>query len=369
MFQKDLEYKKNRNLLLKELYFKQSFTLIYITLQNWRWLDLNVYKIYKKDLIDYLTLVHEEAVIYQVFEAEFILVCNDEITGVSLAAKGRKNKNFKVQYLYVPERELPVQDYVKQVYFQTLDNPSKAESILQESIIMSEFKTVFQPILHKDNTISLEALCRWNSKELGVVSPLDFIPLLDKKGLLTHVTKKIIQDSIMLLQQHKEIVYVTINLTASLVENITWLTEYLDEVDFKESKRLAFELTEETIISNQAKDNLQRIRTLGHLLFIDDFGSGYSNFAYLTTVQFDGVKLDRIFIAENVSDEIILHISRLIKALNLKFIVEGVEKKEQLLSLMAITYDSIQGYLISVPLDSKDIKQFLQNTDHLALQP
>ncbi len=354
----------NRNSVLKRINQKTTFTLIYIKVKNSRWLDIQQYKNEILSLEEKLMTYRTDAECFRVFEEEFVLVCDDTSIAQTLIRDLEGYTNLLVHDLFVEDRKLPALNYVRQVYKdQNMANNAVQDHILKHGFKIGEYSTVFQPILHKNKRISFEALSRWNSKELGVVTPNVFIPVLDNEGFLVNLTKKIINETIEQLKQHKDIVYITINLTASLVKDITWLIEHLDKIGFRENKRIAFELTEDSLAGEEIRENLNQIRERGHLLFIDDFGSGYSNFQYLAKFQFDGVKLDRLFIGEQTNKKIIVLLSKFIKALDLKFIIEGVEKYEQLSYLLETKYDAIQGYYVSHPLNKDAIANFINENN------
>ena len=354
-----MDFEKNRKDLLKCISCKSVFSLIYISFKNWRWINIEEYDREIKELEKRLELYNEVTQMYRTFDEEFVLVCNEQSKALEIVQELRNLKNLSIHQLFVNERKLNAVDYVKQIYIKSLNNKELIEYTLNKEFLIDEFKTVFQPILHRTNKYSLEALSRWNSKKLGSVPPNDFIPILDRNGKLADLTKKIINESVELLKCFEELVYITINLPASLVKDITWLTEHLDSIGFQDNERLAFELTEESSIGPEMRENLKSIRSRGHLLFIDDFGSGYANFQYLASFQFDGVKLDRLFVADPINKDVVILISKLVKSLDLKLIIEGVEKIEQINGLLDTKYDAIQGYYISYPLNKKDLTAFL----------
>lgn len=353
-------FESNRKSLLKSINCKNTFTLIYITLKNSRWLDNNLYKKETLSLEKTLKSYQTDAECYRVFEEEFVLICVNSTKAQLLIRELEGVNDLTVQYLFVENRKLPALNYVRQVYKQNIASNAIQEYILNKGFDIDEFSTVFQPILHKNEQLSFEALSRWNSKDLGAVTPNVFIPVLDNEGLLIDLTKKIINETVELLNKYKEIVYITINLTTSLVKDISWLIEHLNKIEFHEHRRIAFELTEESLAGIEIRENLKRIRDRGHLLFIDDFGSGYSNFQYLAKFQFDGVKLDRLFIGDQSNKKVIILLSKFIKALDLKFIIEGVENYEQLSNLLETKYDAIQGYYVSQPLTKDGLANFME---------
>lgn len=354
------QFETNRSLAIESIDSKVSFTLIYVKLKNSRWDDSNQFTKALDTLEKKLNILSCQIEGFRVFEDEFVFIV-EALEAQKIIKELTSNECLQIKSLHVENRQLPALHYLRQVSNQTETMNSVHKNILKYGIDVDEFSTVFQPILHKNNQLSFEALMRWNSKDLGTITPTVFIPILEREGFLVKLTENIIDEAVTLLKKYKQIVYITINLTASLVKDITWLLEHLESIEFGENSRIAFELTEDSLVGIEVRKNLKRIRDRGHLLFIDDFGTGYSNFQYLATFQFDGVKLDRVFIGEQTNKNVIILLSNFIKALDLKFIIEGVERIEQLSFLLETKYDAIQGYYISQPLKQKELDSFISN--------
>jgi len=353
-------YEVNRNSAIASINNKTSFTLIYVKLKDTRWneRDLKIQDgLYFLD--NMLNNQFKSIEWYRVYEDEFVFILDTQETINVMMKELTYNDGFLVRSLIVEDRQLPALHYLRKISKQSEHTNAIQDTIYKNGIDVDEFSTVFQPILHKNNQLSFEALMRWNSKDLGVITPNVFIPILDREGLLINLTKKLINEAVAILIKYRQIVYITINLTASLVKDITWLLEHLKSIGFNENRRIAFELTEESLASIEVRDNLKRIRERGHLLFIDDFGTGYSNFQYLATFNFDGVKLDRVFMGEQTNKKVIVLLSKFIKALDLKFIIEGVERFDQFSFLLETKYDAIQGYYISQPLKQIELDNFI----------
>ncbi len=109
----------------------------------------------------------------------------------------------------------------------------------------------------------------------------------------------------------------------------------------------------------EARANLKIIHDRGHSIFIDDFGTGNSNFQYMTLFPLDGVKLDRLFISGKSNKKVMELLTKFIKAMGLEVIIKGVDNVEQLNSLSKAQYDSIQGYYISKPLTINELTKFI----------
>ncbi len=350
-------FESNRKSVLESIEHKKSFTLVYITIISWHDLDLSkcIDVVRRK-----LTLYQPKVEWYRVFDKEFLLVCHAQSQAHLISQELSNIEYLKIHYLFVQDRQLPALNYVRQVYLQNTTSDELKECSSQK--ITEEFEIVFQPILHHNRQLSFEALSRWRGEEMGSISPGICIPILNIESL-RELTKSIIKKAVDLLSKYKEIVYVSINLSASLLKDITWLIEHLNEMGITNNNRIAFEISEEIIMGKEASENLKMIRDRGHIIFIDGFGSGSGNlnFQYMSLLPLDGVKLDRLFISGKSNKKVMELLTNIIKALDLEVIIEGVDNVEQLNTLSEAEYDSIQGYYISRPLTINELTKFMND--------
>ncbi|MED4887455.1 EAL domain-containing protein [Lysinibacillus fusiformis] len=352
-------FESNRKSVLKSIEHKKSFALVYITIISWHELDLSkcIDVVMRK-----LTLYQPKVEWYRVFDKEYLLVCHAKSQARLISQELSNIEYLKIHYLYVQDRKLPALNYVRQVYLQNTNSDEIKECSSQKGLVTEEFEIVFQPILHHNRQLSFEALSRWRWEEMGSISPGICIPILNIESLI-ELTKNIIKKAVDLLSRYNEIVYVSINLSASLIKDITWLIEHLDEIGITNNNRIAFEITEETIMGIEASENLKIIRDRGHIIFIDGFGSGSgnSNFQYMSLLPLNGVKLDRLFISGKSNKKVMELLTSIIKALDLEVIIEGVDNVEHLNTLSDAQYDSIQGYYISKPLTINELTKFMND--------
>jgi diguanylate cyclase (GGDEF)-like protein len=252
------------------------------------------------------------------------------------------------------------------------------EASLKNAIDNSEFSLVYQPQvrLSDKKIIGVEALLRWENRNLGVIPPNIFIPIAEICGFIEPISNWVIrmvckQIKIWDSKQYFPI-RVAINLSRREIGKIdifdritTIINEY--NIDFR---RIEFEVTESALLENvsHAFKNIKKFRSVGFMVSIDDFGTGYSSLSNLKDMLFDKLKIDRSFtryILIDKGDEAIVKATiALAKSLNLKVIAEGVETDEQLEFLANYGCDEMQGYLYSQPLTAELFeKQFLQNID------
>mgnify|MGYP001951400273 CR=1 FL=1 len=219
----------------------------------------------------------------------------------------------------------------------------------------------------------VEALIRWNSKQLGFVSPELFILIAEQAGIINQVTDWVIDrviHDVCQWQQSDINLQVAINLSVHDVANIDLLPRIIQQLEQAglDKNNLAFEITESDLMKEpeNAIEQLRAFRTYGFNLAIDDFGTGYSSLAYLKNMPVSELKIDKSFILnleQHVDDQnIVQTIISLARRFNLEIVAEGVENEAALRLLHIWGCDWIQGYFISKPMASDQIQLWL--TEH-----
>ncbi|GGA41574.1 sensor domain-containing protein [Psychrobacillus lasiicapitis] len=259
-----------------------------------------------------------------------------------------------------------------QIYNTQIEGLSKTdlrmETLLHKAIDKKEFVLYYQPqydaTTHKIS--GLEALLRWNSKDLGMVSPIDFIPLAEETGMIVPIGEWVIREA---CNQNKEWqrqglppVPVSVNLSlrqfyqTDLVEKIELI---LKETKL-DPKYLELEITETIALQPDiAIRVLNELKSIGVLIAMDDFGTGYSSLNYIRRFPIDHLKIDKAFVQGIQQDEedrsIIATIITLGHNLSMSVIAEGVETEEQAELLKTYNCDMFQGYLFSRPVPAEMI--------------
>lgn len=240
----------------------------------------------------------------------------------------------------------------------------QTETLLRGALDRDEFILHFQPkVSLADGKISgLEALLRWNHPEQGMISPAEFIPILEDTGLIIPVGVWIIRKVCETLKSWEENtirqVPIAVNLSVRQlqVKGLAETVKHIVEEYGINPALLEFELTESMLMIDpeSAVDILRDIKSYGISLSVDDFGTGYSSLAYLKRFPLDALKIDRAFIKDITSNHEDAAITRavivLAHELGLKVIAEGVETVDQLERLVAYGCDQMQGYLFSKPV-------------------
>lgn len=226
----------------------------------------------------------------------------------------------------------------------------------------SGFETYFQPIVSAvDNQLfAAETLLRFHSEKMGMVLPVEFIPILEETGLIIPVGKWVLHQALSVCREvHKHVpdFKISVNVSYIQVMKSPILTEILTSVREYGLKPedVIVELTESGFLESNYRcmDLWKRLREHGILLALDDFGTGYSNFHYLYDLSPNMIKIDRTFTVRALSNEyeynLLRHIIEMIRGINLKLCIEGIETKEELERINRLKPDYIQGYYFGKP--------------------
>jgi diguanylate cyclase (GGDEF)-like protein len=246
------------------------------------------------------------------------------------------------------------------------------ESKLHRALEHEEFELHYQPKVDLDTRRlkGVEALIRWRSRELGLVPPERFIPLLEETGMIVEVgswvLRRAIADRARWLEQPLHAPRIAVNVSTVQLgrdDFVAALSHVLAPA--AGGAGIDIEVTESLIMAD-VEDNIEKltqIRNLGVGIAIDDFGTGYSSLGYLAKLPVETLKIDRSFIAAMMDDPsamtLVSTIISLAHALKLTAVAEGVESEEQAKILRLLRCEQMQGYLISKPLPFDDMTAWL----------
>ncbi|MCU7799405.1 MAG: EAL domain-containing protein [gamma proteobacterium symbiont of Lucinoma myriamae] len=246
---------------------------------------------------------------------------------------------------------------------------------LKRALQDGQFVLYYQPKFSTSSSACLvhgaEALIRWQSPELGLVSPDRFIPLCEESGLIVSIGQWVLEQAVADMKKWQELGLPVEQISVN-VSNVQFsqgdiynvIKQVLEETGLS-ANHLEIEMTESYIHhhSDNAMEVLQQIRSLGVELAIDDFGTGYSSMSYLKHLPLTRLKIDKSFIdgiPDDTDDlEIAKAIIALAKVLQLKTTAEGIETIAQLESLKELGCEEGQGYLCSRPLDYEAFVKFV----------
>ena len=241
------------------------------------------------------------------------------------------------------------------------------ESNLRRAIQNEEFLVHYQPRVSVDSLAitGIEALVRWQHPHLGLISPSEFIPLAEDTGLIVPIGEWVLRSACLQgrrwLDQGFAPVRIAVNISARQFHDqdlAQTVIRILDETGLPPNY-LELELTESSIMQNAefAAGMLNRLKSRGINISIDDFGTGFSSLASLKRLPIDALKIDQSFVRDATSDPddaaLVMAIITLAHNLRLKVIAEGVETEDQLRFLQLLRCDEIQGYFFSRPLSAE----------------
>ncbi|AXO91432.1 EAL domain-containing protein [Bacillus anthracis] len=243
------------------------------------------------------------------------------------------------------------------------------ENQLHRAIEKNEFFLYYQPQMNIETKkiASMEALIRWENKELGFVSPNQFIPLAERTGFIIKLDEWVINEVCQQIREWLnkgyEVVPIAVNISARHFRSITlieMITRALHKYNVP-AHLLAIEVTEGALIHKDiSKRVLLQLKEQNLKIHLDDFGTGYSSLSYLKTYPIDTLKIDRSFMEGIHVDErdtnITAAIIHLAHTLELDVIAEGVEKAEQIQFLKEKNVKFVQGYYYSRPLSKYDVE-------------
>lgn len=250
------------------------------------------------------------------------------------------------------------------------------ENALRSAIKNDEFFMVYQPQVntHSAQTTGLEALLRWHSPDLGLVSPSRFIPVLEETGMIYPVGEWVILQVIDFIKSGKaRQAKVSINLSAlqCSVKKYSEKIKHHIETSAIDAQQIEFEVTESVLINDFRKTEmfLTEINKLGCTIALDDFGTGYTSFSYLAKLPIDVIKIDRSLLAgidkNKTLQDIVLAIVTMCQSLGIENVFEGVETEAELNIVRRLNGKIIQGYFYSKPLNEQEIEKWFQEDKYL----
>lgn len=254
----------------------------------------------------------------------------------------------------------------------TLDRLNLANS-LRHALEREELVIYYQPKvnINTGKVIGMEALVRWQHPDLGLVSPVEFIPLAEETGLIIPIGEWVLRTACVQNKAWQDTGFpplsVAVNLSVlqfkqhDLIETINRI---LKETGL-EPHYLEIEITETVAMDNVDYNImvLRKLREMGVQISLDDFGTGYSSISYLEHFLLDNIKIDQSFVHSITMNHnnaaIVTSVIDMAHRLNLKVTAEGVETEEQFVLLKQRQCDNMQGYLFSKPLPVNEFEKIL----------
>ena len=245
------------------------------------------------------------------------------------------------------------------------------ENQLHQALDREQFVLHYQP---KVNLVSgsitgAEALIRWNNPRGGLISPAQFVPILEETGLIHEVgrwaLRKAVEDYLRWRASGLATVRVAVNVSALQLRNRHFVREIELAIAIHPLAAAGLELEiTESLIMGDIKHNiecLRAIRAMGVAIAVDDFGTGFSSLNYLAKLPIHTLKIDRSFVTDmTTGPEGLVLVSAIIKlahSLKLNVVAEGVETEQQSRLLRSMKCDEMQGYLLSMPVSSDILEE------------
>lgn len=284
------------------------------------------------------------------------------IAGAKLAEKNIKTGKGNLLYAYYDD--VMKENYVKQRFLL-----ADFERALDEK----EFEPYYQPIVDAKTgeIVSAEMLIRWRHKDFGMVSPGDFVPVIESEGKISYLDNFIVNRGMELIArrsfQKKKIVPCAINLSRVDFYDTSFIESIFKRVgDLSiDPSMIRFEVTESAYadLESKAMAYLNEMQEQGIKILLDDYGSGMSSLSMLENFNFDIIKLDLGFIRKiginDKAESIIITTIGLAHMIGAKVTAEGVETEAQLKFLRDYDCDYIQGYYFYKPMPEKDFEELL----------
>lgn len=249
----------------------------------------------------------------------------------------------------------------------------KLHSEILEGIRSGQFELYLQPIMNiqKGVLCKCEALVRWNHRDRGMISPLEFIPVAEQTGAIRPLGEWVLREACRLIKQlEARGIDIQVSINRSVAEfhasqaDENWLNVLAEHrVD---THKVIFEITESLLMdgADNQLNKIHNLRNLGVAFSIDDFGTGYSAINYLRNYPVDFLKIDKSFIQDLLQDEqdrtLVEVIIKMGQTLGIQVVAEGVENQAQFRQLKRLGCDYVQGFYLGRPMPFEAFVKFYE---------
>ncbi|WP_417666661.1 putative bifunctional diguanylate cyclase/phosphodiesterase [Roseibium sp.] len=257
------------------------------------------------------------------------------------------------------------------------DEEARTESELRRALREDEFFLVFQPQVNirTQQVTGLEALVRWQHPTRGILGPGSFLPVVEKTNLATPLGQVVIDKALEAARcwQDANIDFgrIAVNLSPSHLTSGTLVTDFTSAMERHgvAPEFVTAEVLESVFLDSQRSNNSEVLETLHNLgvhIELDDFGTGYASLSHVADLPINGLKIDRSFTAQLLTDakkEIVInHLIHLARSLDIDIVCEGVETNNQFDRLRMMGNFSVQGYFIARPMQFDAVTSWLAST-------
>jgi diguanylate cyclase (GGDEF)-like protein len=205
---------------------------------------------------------------------------------------------------------------------------------LKKAIEHEEIVPFYQPIvaLPSQDLVGFEILARWEKPDGSTGMPADFIPVLERLGLIPAMTRSLVKQACRAADEWDDHLHLSLNVSAAMITDELFPDRLLDQLRYENFpfSRFEVEITEEALVGNleAAQRNLSRLHAHGITVALDDFGTGYSGLYHLTRLSIDKIKIDRSFFETGQTDHLpmVEAILGMARSLKMKVTAEGIEE-------------------------------------------
>lgn len=395
----------------KDLNRNTNFSIIFIRLTDYQLLidsygELET-QIISKVIVDYLSEVDRNGVLYRLDNQTFALMLPDDneqrITFIAREILRRFTTEFHVDNIRLkipagivilrsPFDVTNIEEFKNMIAMissskieqdtlsgikaiSTNDRETIVINAVKRALAKKSFQVYYQPIYStkKKKIIAAEALIRLIDDKLGFVSPEEFIPLAEREGYIIKIGKYVFTEVCKFIKSNNlskiGIEYVEVNLSALQCTHANLVDEFMDimkEYDVTPSQ-INFEITESSILTNNTtvSTNIDSFINEGSAFSLDDYGTGYSSITYLASIPFSIIKIDKstLWAADNneKANYTLENIISMARELDMRVVVEGVETEDHVKKLLEYGCDYFQGYYFSKPVKGVDFMKYMHD--------
>lgn len=260
-------------------------------------------------------------------------------------------------------------------YDSQIKNERELRARIEQGLLAQEFELFFQPkvMMSDRRVIGAEALIRWRHPERGLLTPSEFLPIIEMSVLDVKIGEWVIETALMHLESWRQrgiVLEVSVNITATHLQSdgfISSLAAKLSRYPQLDARQLQIEVLETEALTDIARvgEIIGGCAALGVRFALDDFGTGYSSLAYLRRLPADTLKIDQTFVRDMLSNKgdlaIVQGVIALAHAFGRVTIAEGVETEEHFQALAAMGCDIGQGYGIALPMPADAFVHWIQS--------
>ena len=253
------------------------------------------------------------------------------------------------------------------------------EADLIRALEEDELSVLFQPTVNTETerVVGFEALARWHHPTRGPISPVEFIPLAEERGLIGQLGETVLRKACAEAAKWPGHVKIAVNISPVQFASAalpTTVANILSECELP-AERLELEITEGALLNHNdaVQEAIRRLKAIGVRLALDDFGTGYSSLGYLLKVPFDKIKVDQSFvrgasIPGSKNSAIIRTVVNLAKELSMETTAEGVETHDDLSLMKALGCTLIQGYIYGKPMPAEEAAALINSSPSVAAE-